>query len=79
MKRRKDEAEMFNTELVQMVDQLQLDSAVAQQVELIGSHKLYERINHNLKISKFEAHFAKVRDGPVHSPLTLTALNGLFD
>ena len=48
MKRRKDEAEMFNTELVQMVDQLQLDSAVAQQVELIGSHKLYERINHNL-------------------------------
>ena len=62
MKRRKDEAVMFNTELVQMVDQLQLDSAVAQQVELIGSHKLYERINHNLKISKFEAHFAKVRE-----------------
>ena len=60
MKRRREEAELFNTELVQSADKLKIELAISQQVELLGSHKLYDRISSNLKISKFEAHFAKV-------------------
>ena len=69
MKRRTEEAQLFNTELVQAADQGKISSAVSQQVALLGSRRLYERINTNLKISKFEPHFAKVnlpsRGGPV--------------
>ena len=60
MKRRKEEAELFNVELVQSVDQVKIDSAISQQVSLLGSQRLYDRIDLNLKLSKFEAHFAKV-------------------
>ena len=69
MKRRTEEAQLFNTELVQAADQGKISSAVSQQVALLGSRRLYERINTNLKISKFEPHFAKVNfpswGGPV--------------
>ena len=60
MKRRTEEAQLFNSELVQAADQAKISSAVSQQIALFGSRRLYERINKNLKISKFEAHFAKV-------------------
>ena len=60
MKRRTEEAQLFNTELVQAADQAKISSAVSQQITLLGSRRLYERINNNLKISKFEPHFAKV-------------------
>ena len=60
MRRRTEEAELFNTELVQAADPAKISSAVSQQISLLGSRKLYERINNNLKIAKFEAHFAKV-------------------
>ena len=61
MKRRTEEAQLFNTELVQAADQGKISTAVSQQISLLGSRRLYERINKNLKISKFEAHFAKVK------------------
>ena len=61
MKRRTEEAELFNTELVQAADPAKISSAVSQQISLLGSRRLYERINNNLKIAKFEAHFAKVK------------------
>ena len=55
-----EKAELFNTELVKAADPAKISSAVSQQISLLGSRKLYERINNNLKIAKFEAHFAKV-------------------
>ena len=64
MKRRTEEAQLFNTELVQAADQAKISSAVSQQITLLGSRRLYERINNNLKISKFEPHFAKVNISP---------------
>ena len=60
MKRRTEEAELFNTELVRAADPGKITSAVSQQISLLGSRRLYERIDNNFKISKFEAHFAKV-------------------
>ena len=52
-------AELFNTELVKAADPAKISSAVSQQISLLGSRRLYERINNNLKMAKFEAHFAK--------------------
>ena len=59
MKRRTEEAELFNTELVQAADPAKISSAVSQQISLLGSRRLYERIDNNLKLAKFESHFAK--------------------
>ena len=65
MKRRTEEAELFNTELVQAADPAKISSAVSQQISLLGSRRLYERIDKNLKLAKFEAHFAKVKHAEV--------------
>ena len=37
-----------------------ISSAIAEQVALVGSQSLYERINKNFKELKFEAFLAKV-------------------
>ena len=55
-----DQPELFMTELMKEADQRQISSAVSQQVALVGSQSLYERINNNFKIGRFEAFFAKV-------------------
>ena len=54
-----EKAELFNTEIVQAADPAKISAAVSQQISLLGSRRLYERIKNNLKIAKFEAHFAK--------------------
>ena len=54
-----EKAELFNTEIVQAADPAKISAAVSQQISLLGSRRLYERINYNLKMAEFEAHFAK--------------------
>ena len=56
-----DQPELFMAELMKEADQHQISSAVSQQVALVGSQSLYERINNNFKIGRFEAFFAKVK------------------
>ena len=75
MKRRREEAEMFNTELVLAADQDKISAAISQQIKLLGSTRLYERINNNFKIAKFEAHFAKVK---LQAPVDFKRKIGLY-
>ena len=51
----------INAKLMEAADQEKIDSALAQQIALVGSRRLYERINKNFKEVKFEALFAKVK------------------
>lgn len=60
MKFRRTEAEKENAILIESTDQERVLRIKELQVELLGgSEKLFERINHNLQISKFEAYFAR--------------------
>ena len=52
--------ELFMAELMKEADQDKISSAIAEQVALVGSQSLYERINSNFKELKFEAFLAKV-------------------
>ena len=38
-----------------------IDSAISQQVALLGSQRMYDRINKNMEEGKFEFLFAKVK------------------
>ena len=51
----------YNAELKEAADQEKISSAVDEQVALVGSRVLYERINSNFREGKFEAFFAKVK------------------
>ena len=60
MKFRRSEAEKENAILMESTDQVKVLRIKQLQVELLGgSEMLYERINQNLQILKFEAYFAK--------------------
>ena len=55
-----EQAKQYNAELIKMTDPDKISSAVSQQVALVGSQSLYEKINSNFKEERFEAFFAKV-------------------
>ena len=57
---RYDQPELFMAELRKEADPDKIASAISQQVELLGSQSLYERIDNNFKEMKFEAFLAKV-------------------
>jgi len=59
MKMRRAEAELKNVELVSITDESKVDKIKADQVEIVGSLKLYERINLNFRLERFEPFFAK--------------------
>jgi len=59
MKTRRAEAVLKNDELVATTDQAKADKIKSDQVEVVGSLKLYERINRNFMQEKFEPFFAK--------------------
>ena len=48
-------------QLLKQADQEKIDLAVSQQVALVGSKSLYEKINKNFKEKRFDAIFAKVK------------------
>ena len=50
-----------NAKVMEAADPNKISSTVSQQVALVGSQGLYERINNNFKEGKFEAFFAKVK------------------
>ena len=52
--------EFYHAKLIEEADQEKISSAFSQQVALVGSESLYERINNNFKEERFEAIFAKV-------------------
>ena len=54
------EPELFMAELMKEADPDKISSAIAEQVALVGSQGLYERIHDNFKKLKFEAVLAKV-------------------
>ena len=49
-----------NAKLMKKVDQEKISLADSQQVALVGSQRLYEKININFKEKRFDAMFAKV-------------------
>ena len=49
-----------NAKLLKKVDQEKISLAVSQQVALVGSQSLYEKINKNFKEANFDAILAKV-------------------
>jgi len=59
MKMRRAEAELKNVELVSITDESKVEKIKADQVEIVGSLKLYERINLNFRLERFEPFFAK--------------------
>jgi len=59
IKMRRAEAELKNVELVSITDESKVDKIKADQVEIVGSLKLYERINLNFRLERFEPFFAK--------------------
>ena len=50
-----------NALLLKQADQEKIDLAVSQQIALVGSKSLYEKINKNFKEHGFDAIFAKVK------------------
>ena len=50
-----------NAELLKKADQQKISLAVSEQVSLVGSQSLYEKINKNFKEYGFDAIFAKVK------------------
>ena len=56
-----EEGRWMNDVLMESADQDKISSAVSQQIALLGSKKMYERINKNFKKERFEALFAKVK------------------
>jgi len=59
MKLRRAEAESKNEELVDATDQEKVDKIRSDQVKIVGSSKLYERINKNFIEGRFDPFFAK--------------------
>jgi len=59
IKMRRAEAELKNVELVSITDESKVNKIKADQVEIVGSLKLYERINLNFRLERFEPFFAK--------------------
>ena len=55
-----EEGRLFNAKLMRSADRDKINSAVFQQIALLGSESLYERINQNFMDGRFEALFAKV-------------------
>ena len=55
------EPELFMADLMKEADPDKISSAIAQQVALLGSQSLYERIHNNFKELKFEAFLATVK------------------
>ena len=51
----------YNAELMEAADPEKISSTVSQQVALVGSQSLYERINTNFKEGRFDAFYAKVK------------------
>ena len=60
MKERVVEAQEWNKKLISMTDQDRKAQWIADQVKLLGTEKLYHRIDRNLKEYRFEAYFAQV-------------------
>ena len=56
-----EEGRLFNEALMNSADQDKISSAVSEQIALLGSKKMYERINQNFRKGRFEALFAKVK------------------
>ena len=54
------EAELLKADLMKKADPDKMSSAVSQQVALLGSRSMYERINNNFKELEFEPLLAKV-------------------
>ena len=54
-------AELLNTELMKSADQDKISAAKEEQVKLVGSLSLYEKINKNFKELRIDALFAKVK------------------
>ena len=53
--------EQLNLEkLLKVADPEEISTAVSEQVALLGSYSLYERMDNNFKLHKSEAIFAKV-------------------
>jgi len=59
MKMRRADAELKNKRLVEATDTTQVDKVVADQIKVVGSAKLFERISKNFEEVKFEPFFAK--------------------
>ena len=55
------EYKQYNAELMKAADQDKISSTVSQQVALVGSESLYQKINKNFKEGGFDAFFAKVK------------------
>ena len=55
-----EDEKLFNAELMKSADQDKINSAISEQIALVGSRSIYERINKNFKEQRFEALFAKV-------------------
>ena len=60
MKERVEEAQEWNKKLISLTDLDKKAQYIADQVKLLGTEKLYLRIDRNLKESRFEAYFAQV-------------------
>ena len=56
-----DRYKRYNAKLMKTADPEKISSVVSQQVALVGSQGLYEKINSNFKEGRFEAFFAKVK------------------
>ena len=54
-----EEALRENGKLIAAADKEKIEQVKQRQIDLLGSSKLYERINQNLKLTKFEAYFAR--------------------
>ena len=59
MKVLQEEAVKENMRLIATADKEKIEQVRQQQIDLLGSATLYERINKNLKLTKFEAYFAR--------------------
>lgn len=59
MKILQEEAVRENMRLIAAADKEKIEQVRQQQIDLLGSATLYERINKNLKLTKFEAYFAR--------------------
>ena len=58
MKLRRDEALKINSKLIETADLDRIELVRQQQIELLGSELLYERVNKSFKLLRFEAYFA---------------------
>lgn len=59
MKSLEEAAVILNRKLIESSDKEKIELVRKQQIDLLGSAVLYERINKNLKLTKFEAYFAR--------------------